>query len=52
MNKKHFPWESNPKAATAAAEEFARALKVDEAYLVDVHVWRDPGRRVTTVEWK
>jgi hypothetical protein len=45
----HFPWNNDPKSATEDAEclaEQLRACNVD-----DVHVWRDPAGRRTTVEW-
>jgi hypothetical protein len=47
MNQKHFPWNNDPKKATQEAVDFADQLIASEK-----HVWRDPARRVTTVEWK
>jgi hypothetical protein len=47
MNQKHFPWNGDPKKATLEAVDFAETIVSDEK-----HIWQDPARKVTTVEWK
>jgi hypothetical protein len=48
---RHFSWGSDPKSATAAAESLATDLKARHLHVSDVHVWRDPAGKRTTVEW-
>jgi hypothetical protein len=51
-HSKHFYWGSDPKSATAAAEKLADGLKTyNLGDVKDIHVWRDPAGRRTTVEW-
>jgi hypothetical protein len=49
----HFDWGTDPKSATYSAELYARDLKELDAYgfRSNIHVWRDPAGRRTTVEW-
>jgi hypothetical protein len=51
--KKHFYWGPDPKSDTTAAEGYARyLLKADKGGTIsNMHVWRDPAGRRTTVEW-
>jgi hypothetical protein len=52
-HSKHFYWGSDPNKDTRAAELYARDLREFNigGLRKNIHVWRDPAGKRTTVEW-
>jgi hypothetical protein len=52
-HSKHFYWGADPQKETRVAEFYAMTLKDLDAHGIrsNIHVWRDPAGRRTTVEW-